>query len=141
MPDQQLRIRGMGKRLIIIGAAFAVAAGLSAGTARAQEATLVCTNAGNSYKVGEFACIAACHGARRLARCDIVVESATWTYVSDVCPSAMFVPGPPAETSQIPVRAAMTPLPGPLKISEMAPNAPARLVNLSAATSQRLAQR
>jgi hypothetical protein len=141
MPDQQLRIRGMGKRLVIIGAAFAAAAGLSAGTAHAQEASLVCTNAGNSYKVGEFACIAACHGARRLARCDIVIESATWTYVSDVCPSAMFVPGPPAEASQIPVKAAMTPLPGPLKISEMAPNAPARLVSLQPAASQSLAQR
>jgi hypothetical protein len=131
----------MGKRLIIVGAAFLAAAGLSAGTARGQEATLACTNAGNSYKVGEFACIAACHGARRLARCDIVVESATWTYVSDVCPSAMFVPGPPAEASQIPARAAMTPLPGPLKISEMVPEAPARLVSLRAATLQGLAQR
>ena len=131
----------MGKRLIIVGAAFLAAAGLSAGTVRGQEATLACTNAGNSYKVGEFACIAACHGARRLARCDIVVESATWTYVSDVCPSAMFVPGPPAEASQIPARAAMTPLPGPLKISEMVPEAPARLVSLRAATLQGLAQR
>lgn len=141
MPNPRLRIRGMGKRLIIIGAAFVAAADLSVVAARAQEATLVCTNAGNSYKVGEFACIAACRGARRLARCDIVVETATWTYVSDVCPSAMFVPGPPAEASQIPVKAAMTPLPGPLKICEMAPNAPARLVNLRAIAPQRLVQR
>jgi hypothetical protein len=129
----------MAKRRIIIGAAFIAAAGLSVGTA--QEASLVCTNAGNSYKVGEFACIAACHGARRLARCDVVVETATWTYVSDVCPSAMFVPGPPAEASQIPVKTAMTPLPGPLKISEIAPNSPARLMNLRVTTSQQLAKR
>ena len=115
----------MGKQRIIIGAAF-VAAGLATGTGHAQDASLICTNAGNSYKVGEFACIAACHGARRLARCDVVVETATWTYVSDVCPSAMFVPGPPPEASQIPVKAAMTPLPGPLKISEIVPEASVR---------------
>jgi hypothetical protein len=127
----------MGKQRIVIGAALIVGTSLSTGMA--QEATLACTNAGNSYKVGEFACIAACHGARRLARCDLVTEAATWTYVSDVCPSAMFVPGPPSEASQIPVRAAMTPLPGPLKISEMAPNAEARLVNLRVA-SQVLAE-
>jgi hypothetical protein len=42
----------------------------------------------------------------------------------------MFVPGPPAEASQIPVKAAMTPLPGPLKISEMVPNARAQMAAL-----------
>jgi hypothetical protein len=140
MPDRGLRIRDMGKRRIAIGAALVAATGLSIGMAGAQEASLVCTNAGNSYKVGEFACIAACHGARRLARCDVVTETAAWTYVSDVCPSAMFVPGPPSEASQIPVKAAMTPLPGPLRISEMVPNAEARLVNLRVAASQVLAR-
>jgi hypothetical protein len=110
----------MGKRGFIVGAALAAA--VSAGVADAQEATLFCTNAGNTYKVGEFACIAACHGARRLARCDVVLKSATWTYVSDACPSARFVPGPPAEASQIPTAVAMSPLPGPLRISVIAPD-------------------
>ena len=125
MPRPELRIYGMGKRLII-GAIFVAAATLSVG-ASAQQASLVCTNAGNSYKVGEFACIAACYGARRLARCDLVVETATWTYVSEVCPSAILVPGPPTTATQIPAVAAMSPLPGPLKISEIGPELSLRL--------------
>jgi hypothetical protein len=108
----------MGRQGTLIAAAL-MATVVSIPGAIAQEATLVCTNAGNTYKVGEFACVAACHGARRLARCDMILKSATWTYVSEVCPSARFVPGPPAEASQIPTLVAMSPLPGPLKISEI----------------------
>jgi hypothetical protein len=109
----------MSKRGIFIGAALMTAA-VTTTPVGAQEATLVCRNAGNIYKVGEFACVAACHGARRLARCDLVLKTATWTYVSEVCPSARFVPGPPADASQIPTVVAMSPLPGPLRISEIA---------------------
>ena len=36
--------------------------------------------------------IAACHGKRRLARCDAIAEKASWTYISDACPSAMINP-------------------------------------------------
>jgi hypothetical protein len=49
---------------------------------------LACSVAGLSYKVGEFACVPACHEAKRLARCDLVSEKALWTFVSDACPSA-----------------------------------------------------
>jgi hypothetical protein len=91
-----------------------LAAGLVA-PATAQdgpETALACTNAGNSYSVGEFACIAACYHPRRLARCDVVSERPTWTYVSETCPSAM-LPDPPAvdDLSAIPATFAMSPIP------------------------------
>jgi hypothetical protein len=110
----------MPKRQLFYGLSF-VAAGLTVAPAIAQEATPICQNAGNVYQVGDFACIAACHGARRLARCDQLADAATWTYVSDVCPSAWIVPPPPGNASQIPTVAAMSPIPGPLKISEFSP--------------------
>ena len=119
----------MSKRYLAVAAAM-ILTGVTVSPLSAQTSVLTCSNAGNTYKVGEFACIAACHGARRLARCDPGGQSAIWTYVSDVCPSARFVPPPPAEASQIPVLAAMTPLPGPLKISTVAPDMPLRLANL-----------
>jgi len=125
----------MGRQLTVIAAAM-MAAVVSVPGAGAQEATLVCTNAGNTYKVGEFACVAACHGARRLARCDLILKTATWTYVSEVCPSARFVPGPPAEASQIPTLVAMSPLPGPLKISEIPPEISPRITNASLSLSK-----
>jgi hypothetical protein len=116
----------MGVRGIFVGAAMMGTAAATTSTG-AQEMSLVCTNAGNVYKVGEFACVAACHGARRLALCDLVLKTATWTYVSEVCPSARFVPGPPADASQVPTVVAMSPLPGPLKISEIAANIAPRI--------------
>lgn len=77
-----------------------------------QETTLACVNAGNSYSVGEFACIAACYHPRRLARCDVVSEQPTWTYVSETCPSAM-LPDLPAidDLSAMPATFAMSPIP------------------------------
>ena len=111
----------MVKRPGFFSAGF-LATGLLVGAASAQDVAATCTNAGNIYKVGDFACIAACHGARRLARCDMLSTQASWTYVSDVCPSAWLVPGPPDNASQLPVVAAMTPLPGPLKINTIAPD-------------------
>jgi hypothetical protein len=104
-----------------------IATVMMAGPAVAQSTALTCSNAGNIYQVGEMACIAACHGARRLARCERVAESAIWTYVSDVCPSAHLVPPPPTDASQIPTVALMTPRPGPLKISTVAPELALRL--------------
>ncbi|HZP19172.1 MAG TPA: hypothetical protein VFB16_03105 [Bauldia sp.] len=84
----------------------------------------VCRNAGNVYKVGEFACIAACHGERRLARCDAGAQMGSWTFVSNVCPSAMLPPSP-SDANVIPVAVAMTPIPLPIehKMSEMSPEA------------------
>jgi len=56
---------------------------------QAQDATPVCTNAGVTYKVGDTACLPACHGAQRYAKCEVVGTSASWTTISDVCPVAM----------------------------------------------------
>jgi hypothetical protein len=77
----------------------------------APETSLACLNAGVSYAVGEFACIAACHQERRLARCDVVSDNASWTYVSEACPSAMINQPWPSDWSEIPAVSAMTPIP------------------------------
>jgi hypothetical protein len=73
--------------------------------------TLACMNAGQSYSVGDFACIAACHGQRRLARCDAVSQTATWTYVQESCPTTMINPPWPSEWTEVPALAAMSPAP------------------------------
>jgi hypothetical protein len=73
--------------------------------------TLACTNSGMRYSVGEFACIAACHGQRRLARCDSVSEQPKWTYVSESCPSAMLNQPWPSAWSEVPADALMSPKP------------------------------
>ncbi|HVY18930.1 MAG TPA: hypothetical protein VHA70_02485 [Bauldia sp.] len=101
--------------------AFAEDAAPPASTTPAP-ATLACTNAGLHYAVGEFACIAACHGERRLARCDAVAEKATWTYVQENCPSAMINPPWPSEWSEVPALAAMSPRPVNVNRSVAAPD-------------------
>lgn len=119
----------MAKRLFALPALMVVM-GLAALPAAAQDADPICRNAGNVYKVGEFACIAACHGARRLAQCKQASYGTTWIYVSDVCPSAHLVPPPLDNASQIPTATAMTPRPGPLRISELSPEVSLRLAVL-----------
>ncbi len=96
---------------------------LWAGAAQAQEqTTFICTNAGIQYEVGEYACIPACHGQRRLARCDTVAERASWTYVDDACPSAMIINPPwPSDWTELPVASAMTPIPLVVNLSAIAP--------------------
>lgn len=123
----------MANRQLFFGLAM-VAAGLSAGPAAAQTSSLTCTNDGVAYKIGETACIAACHGTRQLARCERVAESTTWTYVSDVCPSAGLAPVPPANASQIPKTALMTPLPAALKTIRAASNISVSLAALKVGT-------
>jgi hypothetical protein len=81
----------------------------------------VCTSAGNTYSAGDYACIPACHGQRRLARCDVVGQSASWTYVSNACPSAM-INGPwPSDWSQIPAVTDMSPIPVAVRMSAIDP--------------------
>jgi len=88
-------------------------------------ASLACTNAGSQYKVGEFACIAACHQQRRLARCDVVSEKASWTYVSEACPSAMIINPPwPSDWTEVPAVAAMSPVPVVVNYSALPPEMP-----------------
>lgn len=59
--------------------------------ANAQEMSTTCVSAGNVYKAGDVACIPACHGQQRLARCDAATDTAQWTTVSNTCPSAMLI--------------------------------------------------
>jgi hypothetical protein len=114
------------------------------GHALAADTAPVCMNSGRAYKIGEYACIPACHGQRRLARCDSPSgqaqaadqsQAATWTFVSDVCPSAMLPPSP-AEATARPIKAAMTPVPLPIErtMSEMSPEAWMRLATLMRAS-------
>ncbi len=77
----------------------------------------VCTSAGNTYRAGDYACIPACHGQRRLARCDVVGQAASWTYVSNACPSAMINTPWPSDWSQLPAVTDMTPLPVSVRMS------------------------
>jgi hypothetical protein len=107
-----------------------VAAGLlAAGAALGAEASIICTNAGVQYKLGEFACIAACHGKRRLARCDAIAEKASWTYISDACPSAMINPPWPSDWTEWPAVAAMTPRPVIVNMSAIAPEIAPRIAH------------
>ena len=126
----------MTKRRIMFAAL--VMQGLAIGPALSAEATPACQNSGRDYRVGEYACIPACHGQRRLARCDAAAQSASaaWTYVSDVCPSAMLVPAPWDATAR-PIQAAMTPIPLPIErmMSEMSPDAWMRLATLMKANA------
>lgn len=119
----------MAKRWML-AAGFLVA--LSAVPAAAQDAPTtpalrmpvtpaVCTSAGNSYNAGDYACIPACHGQRRLARCDVVGQSASWTYVSNACPSAMINAPWPSDWSQLPVVTDMTPIPVTVRMSAIDP--------------------
>ena len=114
--------------------------------ALAADTSPVCMNSGREYKIGEYACIPACHGQRRLARCDApggqtpaaaAAPTANWTFVSDVCPSAMLPPSPSDATAR-PIKAAMTPIPLPIErtMSEMSPEAWMRLATLMKTAAQ-----
>lgn len=122
----------MGVRSFALSLLIAVAAGTAASAEDAspippvQNSTppLACLHAGTSYGVGEFACIAACHQQRRLARCDAVMDKASWTYVSEACPSAAINPPWPSTWSEAPVSTAMSPIPVTVTSSAMAPDLP-----------------
>jgi hypothetical protein len=93
-----------------------------------QETALVCVTGGTQYQVGEFACIPACHQQRRLARCDVVAEATSWTYVSDACPSAMIINSPwPSVWSEIPAASVMSPIPVTVTYSAFPPEMPVTL--------------
>ncbi len=81
----------------------------------------VCLSAGNTYQAGDYACIPACHGQRRLARCDANGQTASWTYVSNACPSAMINAPWPSDWSQLPAATDMTPLPVAVRMSAIDP--------------------
>src|SRR5689334_16761871 len=64
------------------------------GSAMAQNASPLCLSNGISYQVGEIACIPGCHGAQRLARCDVAGTAASWTTIATQCPQARVTPIP-----------------------------------------------
>ena len=87
-----------------------------------SQSAMQCLNAGQSYKTGDYACIAACHGQRRLARCDAGEAAARWTYISESCPSAMLNPPWPDSWSEVPAALAMSPIPVTVNRSVAAPD-------------------
>ena len=122
---------GLGAALIgvALSSAFALAqdqAAANSGASGPGTATLACINAGSQYQVGQFACIAACHGQRRLARCDAVAERASWTYVSEACPTAMINPPWPSDWTELPAVAEMSVI--PLAVNKSAPVAEAKVL-------------
>ena len=100
---------------------------LLASPASAEEATLVCLSSGHSYQVGDFACIPACHGKLRYARCAMVKEKASWTFISDVCPSANLTPPEPTGVTLMPVATAMSPIPLTILMSAIDPSIDLRI--------------
>ncbi len=116
----------------MIGAAVAAAAfltipALAQNAGGGQSAAATCTSGGLKYAAGEYACVPACHGERRLVRCDARTYGSTttlgiWTFVSDVCPSAMIEKSPwPNDWTLLPTTAEMTPLPVVVNFSGIAP--------------------
>lgn len=100
----------MRKKHGIGAVVFALAASTALPT-MAAEASLVCLNAGNRYQVGDYACLPGCHGRQRYARCDTIADNTSWTYISDVCPMALFTPEAPDGVTVAPVATAMSPIP------------------------------
>jgi len=119
------RIALMATRQIL--GAILLVTGFLAGSAEAQDATLICLNGGNQYKIGDYACIPGCHGRQRYARCDATATKASWTFISDVCPVAILSPAAPVDVSLAPVESAMTPIPFVLAMSAIAPEIAQRI--------------
>jgi hypothetical protein len=105
---------------------FTVALVAVAAPAFAQDATPLCLNAGYQYQVGDYACLPGCHGRQRYARCDALGVSATWTYISEVCPIALISPAMPTRAT-LSVATAMSPIPYEVTMSAIAPEIEARI--------------
>src|SRR5262245_52379372 len=91
-------------------AAAGVLAMLLASPALAEEAAPICLSSGHTYQVGDYACIPGCHGKQRYARCEVVAPKASWTFVSDVCPTANLTLPEPSRVTLAPVATAMSPI-------------------------------
>ena len=106
--------------------------------ATAEELMAVCLNAGHQYKVGDYACLPACHGRQRYARCDALGTTAAWTFISDVCPIAAIAPVMPKATT-VTAETAMSPIPYEVSMSALSPMAEAGLDAIAAGGTLRLA--
>jgi hypothetical protein len=88
----------LGKARRAVLAAFVFGAGYAGMvlTANGQEAApITCIAQGRDYRIGDIACIPACHGQQRLAKCEQTNNGGvTWTSISDTCPQAMHTPLP-----------------------------------------------
>lgn len=94
--------------------------------AAAEDTALICLNAGHQYQVGDYACLPGCHGRQRYARCDALGPATTWTYISEVCPVALFSPPLPVSATLV-VETAMSPIPYPTMMSAVAPEFEGRI--------------
>ena len=81
----------MGRRLVIAIAALAAATlpALAAGGFECR-----CLYQGKFFSQGETVCIRV-DGRAKLARCDMMLNNSSWTFLKSGCPSAMMTPVPP----------------------------------------------
>jgi hypothetical protein len=84
-------VSGRARRSIAAAFVFAAAcAGMSLAANGQEAAPITCIAQGRDYVVGDIACIPACHGSQRLAKCEQTNNGGvTWTPISDSCPQAM----------------------------------------------------
>lgn len=100
-----------------------------------QEATPVCLNAGHQYAIGDYACLPGCHGRQRYARCDALGVTASWTYISDVCPIALIAPAQPVHAT-LTVATVMSPIPYKITMSAIAPEIEERILEIGKLASR-----
>jgi len=53
-----------------------------------------CLYQGKKFEQGELVCIKV-DGSARLARCDMLLNNSSWTFLKTGCPTATFTPRPP----------------------------------------------
>jgi hypothetical protein len=71
---------------------LAVLGGASPGAAAAEH-KCQCLYQGKKFEQGESVCIRV-DGTARLARCDMLLNNSSWTFLKGGCPTALFSPAP-----------------------------------------------
>lgn len=89
----------MSCRLVLALASVAAIAVIPAGSARAE---CQCRYDGKVFEQGQLVCIRV-GGATRLARCDMVLNNSSWSFLKDGCPTALATPPPakPADHAEV----------------------------------------
>ena len=80
----------MATRLAILLVVLAGSAPVSASAAGHE---CQCLYQGKKFEQGEYVCIKV-DGATRLARCDMLLNNSSWTFLKGGCPSALLSPPP-----------------------------------------------
>ena len=75
---------------------FFTVAALAPGGAFAEH-KCQCLYQGKKFEQGEFVCIRV-DGATRLARCDMLLNNSSWTFLKGGCPTARLAPAPATMT-------------------------------------------